>query len=202
MALDPADLEYEKFKALVLKLTGVDLNSYKENQMRRRLGTLLGRLGLDSFHDYGIRLTADEKLRREFLDFITINVSEFFRNPERFRELEQEILPKLYVTDRPLRVWSAGASNGSEAYSLAILLTERPPARGAKILATDIDRTMMERARAGRYPETDLKNVSPERLKRFFHEDHGMYQVVDSLRQMVDVQPHDLLRDVEADRRG
>lgn len=195
MAVDPQDLEYQKFKATVLQLTGVDLNSYKEQQMRRRLGTLLTRLGLPGFIEYGRKLVNDENLRRDFLDFITINVSEFFRNPERFGELERQILPTVYPPDRPLRVWSAGASNGSEAYTLAILLTERPPARGARILATDIDKAMLERARAGRYPEVDLKNVDETRRRRFFHLENGVYQVNDSLKAMVDVRAHDLLRD-------
>lgn len=195
MAVDAQDLEYTKFKATVLQLTGVDLNSYKEQQMRRRLGTLLLRLGLPGFTEYGRKLVADERLRRDFLDFITINVSEFFRNPERFSELEREILPTVYPPDRPLRAWSAGASNGSEAYTLAMLLSERPPSRGAKILATDIDRAMLERARAGRYPEVDLKNVDETRRRRFFRSDNGFYQVNDSLKAMVDVQSHDLLRD-------
>lgn len=195
MALKEDDPGYEFLKARVLSLLGVDLGSYKESQMRRRLGGLLERLGISSFQEYAARLEKEERLRREFLDFITINVSEFFRNPDRFRELETMILPDLYRRDRPFRAWSAGTANGAEAYSLAILLFEHPPLRGARVLATDIDRQMLEQAREGIYTEQDLKNVDPARRKRFFRPDGDRYRVTDALRSLVEVRRHDLLRD-------
>nr|MDA8187398.1 hypothetical protein [Dehalococcoidales bacterium] len=115
------DVEYSYFQKKVLALTGLDLSLYKSEQMRRRLSTIMTRSGAQNLFEYYRIISQDLARRQEFRDFVTINVSEFFRIPEKFEYLRRNVLPTLLASRRQLRVWSAGCSNGAEPYSLAIL---------------------------------------------------------------------------------
>jgi chemotaxis protein methyltransferase CheR len=130
---------------------------------------------------------------------VTINVSEFFRDTERFAELERHVLPELLANagTRGLSVWSAGCSMGAEPYSLAILLRELGPGRHHQVLATDIDQTILARAEAGAgYTAADLRNVGAECIERWFgRQPDGRYRVGPAPRALVTFRQHDLLRD-------
>ncbi|MDA8189381.1 MAG: methyltransferase domain-containing protein, partial [Dehalococcoidales bacterium] len=128
-------------------------------------------------------------------DFVTINVSEFFRIPEKFEYLRRNVLPTLLASRRQLRVWSAGCSNGAEPYSLAILLRELAPAGDWRITASDIDATVLEKARRGIYPVADIRNLTSEMLKKYFIPVGEQLQVVDQIKNKVQFRVHDLLRD-------
>lgn len=190
------DLDYAFFQRKVLHLTGIDLRHYKPAQMRRRLGTLVQRAGARSFAEYAALLERDVRRRQEFEDFFTINVSEFFRDPQKFEQLRTKILPEL-ARERPLlRLWSAGCSIGAEPYTLAMLLDDAGLAGRAHILATDIDARTLERARRGDgYLPGEVRNVPPEFLRRYFTVHDGRYTVVPRLRQKVHFRQHDLLSD-------
>src|SRR5690606_36745672 len=105
---------------------------------------------------------------KEFQDFLTINVSEWLRNPDKFEELKQGILPELLKRNPVLRIWSAGCANGAEPYSVAMLLDELDPIGRHQIWATDLDGEILKVARAGIYQEKDIKNVSPARRAKYF----------------------------------
>jgi chemotaxis protein methyltransferase CheR len=189
--------DFEGFRRRAYAITGLDLTSYKAAQMERRLSALLARLAIGSFAEYAQLLERDAERRQEFRDYVTINVSEFFRDSERFDELERRVLPELLAGGAPLRVWSAGCSIGAEPYSLAIILRELGPGRPHSILATDVDQTILERARAANgYLAADLRNVSPSRRDRWFVAGpDGRYTVGRVPRSMVCFEQHDLLRD-------
>ncbi len=187
--------DYEEFKRRVRELTGLDLSSYKQRQMQRRINSLMDSLKVPTYHQYFRLLQADPVRYEEFLKRITINVSEFFRNPERFADLEQKYLPQLLGKGRALKVWSAGCSTGPEPYSLAILLLDRAPGFPHRVLGTDIDRVVLERAKAGVYQATELKNVSPARLARYFERVGEAYRVKDEVKAMVDLRRQNLLTD-------
>jgi len=189
--------EFERFRRRAYELTGLDLTSYKAPQMHRRLSALLGRLRISSYAEYSRVLDTDAVRRQEFRDYVTINVSEFFRDAQRFRELEQRVLPELMRHRPSLRVWSAGCSNGSEAYSLSMLLHELRPNHGHSILATDVDQTILDRARAGTgYAASDVRNVGSERTRRWFVPlSDGRFSVAPGARGGVRFARHDLLRD-------
>lgn len=190
------DLGYAYFVRTVRRLTGVDLTLYRSNQMRRRLDALLQRLGLTGFLEYARLLERDPARLQEFRDYFTINVSEFFRDPERFQYLERVVLPELLAARPSLRVWSAGCSIGAEPYSVAILLLELAPGRHHRVLATDVDRTVLARARAGTgYSSADVRNVAPNRLQRFFSPspDGRGFDVCPEVKTLVQFQEHDLL---------
>lgn len=187
--------DWETFKQQFFAKSGLDLNQYKPQQMQRRITNLARRHGADSYMAFFRLLQADTRLYREFIDYLTINVTEFCRTPGKFQELEEKVLPALLAQRRQLRVWSAGCSTGAEPYSVAIILRDLTPAVRHHILATDIDATMLARAREGLYTATELKNLSPARLARYFQPRDGGYAINEEIKQRVDFQRHDLLRD-------
>jgi chemotaxis protein methyltransferase CheR len=189
--------EFEVFRRSAYQITGLDLTSYKAPQMHRRLNALLTRLNVGGFAEYARLLENDAERRQEFRDYVTINVSEFFRDSDRFSDFERRVLPELLANSASVRVWSAGCSIGAEPYSLAILLHELGPGRKHRILATDVDQTIIDRAQAGTgYLSADIRNVGSARTKRWFvGEPNGRYSVGPALRGMIRFARHDLLRD-------
>ncbi|MGE5554632.1 MAG: CheR family methyltransferase [Betaproteobacteria bacterium] len=187
--------DYEEFKRHILELTGLDLSCYKQRQMQRRINALMDSLKVPTYRQYFRLLQTDPARYEEFLKRITINVSEFFRNPERFADLEREYLPQLLRKGRALKVWSAGCSTGPEPYSLAIILLDLAPGLPHRVLGTDIDRVVLERAKAGVYQAAELKNVSPMRLARYFEPTGGAYRVKDEVKALVDLRRQNLLTD-------
>ena len=190
------DNEYGYIKKKVLDLTKIDLDSYKEQQMRRRLTGLMERAGAEDASSYFGRIEKDRRMLDELRDFLTINVSEFFRDKQQFERLQSIVLPEALQNNPRLNIWSAGCSNGSEPYTLAIILAEISPGRQHRILATDIDTTILGRAKAGGpYTAADVKNVSRNLLAKHFKESEGNYWVIDSIREKVEFRQHNLLSD-------
>src|SRR5262245_32778268 len=99
--------DFEQFRKRAYQITGLDLTSYKAPQMHRRLTALLARLQVKDFNAYTQLLEKDADRRQEFRDYVTINVSEFFRDADRFGDLERKILPMLLEGGATVRVWSA-----------------------------------------------------------------------------------------------
>jgi chemotaxis protein methyltransferase CheR len=189
------DLGYAFLLKKVYKLTGIDLASYKSQQMKRRLGTMMVRTKTPSLFEYAKLLDQPERLQ-EFMDFFTINVSEFFRIPEKFEYLAKHLLPPLLARGREVKIWSAGCSNGAEPYSMAMLLDEIAPLSRWSILATDVDKTTLARAQRGdKYLAADVRNVGDRRLTKYFDHDEAGYRVKDSVKRRVTFKVHDLLRD-------
>jgi chemotaxis protein methyltransferase CheR len=168
--------DYIEFKNRIKRKTGIDLNLYKQQQMHRRLLSLLERSQSGNFLDYFTFLEKNVDEWQVFLDRMTINVSELFRNPEKWEVLRRPILtewltdarPAAGTTPRGLKVWSAGCSYGAEPYSLALLLDQAVPNARHTIHATDLDRTILAKAREGQFTRADVKNVAPALLERYF----------------------------------
>lgn len=188
-------MEFAEFQKRIYKQFGLNLAGYKEKQLKRRITSLMQSQGIVDFKQYFDLLVKDEEQLAKFLDKVTINVSEFFRNPEIFKALETRILPELLKGKSRLKIWSAACSNGSEPYSIAIILEELTPGVRHQIEATDIDKKILEVAKKGFYEERFLKNVSPERLKKFFQPAGNGYIISDTLKKRVQFRHHDLLED-------
>ncbi len=189
------NLEYSYFQKRVLALTGIDLTQYKSEQMQRRLNTIMSRSGANTLFEYYRLLSEDPRKLQEFRDFVTINVSEFFRIPDKFEYLRDKVIPELSAGRRELRIWSAGCSIGAEPYTLAIIMNEMYPFGRWQIVATDIDATTLERAKLGIYQPADLANVKPDLLKKYFTASGNQFQVIERIRSKVQFKVHDLLRD-------
>lgn len=187
---------YERLTREVRALLGFDLAQYKAPQVWRRVNGFAAARGIPDVATLLARCRADPELRLAFRDMITINVSEFFRNPEAFEALRTAHLPGL-ISGRPLlRVWSAGCSLGYEPYSLAVLLREAAPMLSIRILATDLDETILAQARASRYTEAQMAGVSAGRRARFFRRTADQqWEARPELRALVTFRRHDLLRD-------
>ena len=119
---------YEEFKKDIFGLTKIDLNSYKEKQMKRRIDTLISKNKIDSYKNYVALIKKDEDKFEQFVNFLTINVSEFYRNPEQWALLDKEVFPELIKKfGKSLKVWSAACSTGDEPYSLVMALSKHLP---------------------------------------------------------------------------
>lgn len=192
------DIEYNFVKKNILTLTGVDLNGYKTPQMQRRLATYLQRSGHNNWRSYFDAIRLDRAAISKLKDYLTINVTSFFRDSEKFDYLRRSILPTLPQSRlAPLRIWSAGCSRGHEPYSLAIMLAEESGiSRQNYILATDIDQSVLAWSRAGGpYATEELTNVSPSLLQRYFNIRDGRYYVNEALQRRVTFKSHNLLAD-------
>ncbi len=189
--------DYEAFKKSIYDMTKIDLNSYKERQMKRRIEALITKHGITTYKDYVQKIKVDRVAYDEFINYITINVSEFFRNPEQWIVLEKQVFP--YLLERfgkSLKIWSAACSTGDEPYSLAMLLSKFVPLNQIKILATDIDKQVMEKARVGLYHEKSIKDVPEEFVKKYFNKiNDRTYQISDDIKSCVEFKQHDLLRE-------
>lgn len=188
-----SELDFSSFKKKVKSTYGLDLEAYKRPQMERRLRANMERCGASTFTEYYALMQNNETLRDEFLDRVTINVSELFRNPEQFETLRTRVLPKLLARNSALSVWSAGCSYGAEPYTLAILLDEMSATGRHKILATDIDDKMLARARQGIFQEHEVRNVTRPRLVRYFDRQDYEYVAKDSIRSRIEFRKHNLL---------
>jgi chemotaxis protein methyltransferase CheR len=191
------ELEYNYIKHQVRLLTGVDLNCYKAPQMKRRLKAYLTRLGYPNWPKFFRTLRANSAELSKFKDYLTINVSSFFRDSEKYDYLRTFILPELLHHHPSLRVWSAGCSRGQEAYSLAMLLAE---ANGShyqhRLLATDIDKSALEWAKTGGpYHADEVVNVPTHLRLRYFNIDNDKYWINEELQRRVIFRQHNLLAD-------
>lgn len=187
------DMEY--FEKWVLKEFNINLSAYKPNQLHRRINSLMSRVGVGSIDEYIDLLKKDASQRQKFLDFITINVSEFFRNPEIFEEIKVKLSSDLLKSGNSLKIWSAACSIGAEPYSVAIYLNELSPGGRHKILATDIDNTIIERAKKGEYSASEVKNVKNEYLDKYFTKKDDKYIISNSIKNWVTFKKHDLILD-------
>ena len=140
---------YDRLARDVLNLLGVDLNQYKPAQVWRRVNGFATAKGIESPDALIARARLDPVLKQAFLDMLTINVSEFFRNAEAWDAFVERFLSPWLKSQLSLRIWSAGCSLGYEPVSLAILVREIAPTKPVYILATDLDETILARARAG-----------------------------------------------------
>ncbi len=187
------DDNYQLFCKRIHQLIGLDLALYKDKQMKRRIGTYMTRLGVSNYLELANLLSKDEEALNSFKEFLTINVSEFFRNPEQFEILKTKIMPEIIRPNSRFRVWSAGCSDGCEPYTLVIILEELG-IKNYEILATDFDVGILARAKTGAYKIDSLRNVSPILLNKYFLKGEGdIYQFNPKLAMQVKFLHHDLL---------
>ena len=187
--------DYSTFIKNIQTATGIDLALYKEAQMKRRLVSLYTKKGYGSFTDYFTALKSSPELMNEFLDRMTINVSEFYRNRKRWEVLENRILPMLLEDRGNLKIWSAACSTGEEPYSIAMVLSGLIPLRNIRIKATDLDEAVLQKARHAVYPERSVAEVPPAVLKHHFERQGSFWKVSDEVKRTVSFSRHNLLKD-------
>lgn len=192
---------YTQVKASIKQKLKIDLENYKDEQMKRRLDSWLVRARANSWDDYFNLLSSNSDEMEKFRNYLTINVTEFFRDTNRWHALQEEILPYLLKTlPGPraltgLKIWSAGCSIGAEAYTLAMMMAEIAPLQRYSLLATDLDRGALQRAKArGPYTADDIRNLSLAQREKYLA-CNSPYYVMESLQKSIRFQEQDLLAD-------
>ncbi len=189
-------LDYEAFKVEVVKMTKIDLTAYKERQMKRRIESLIKKNGFDDYDAYVKALKKDTIIYEEFVNYLTINVSEFFRNTSQWEVLEKEIFPYLFGKfGKRVKIWSAACSTGDEPYSLAMVLSKFMPLSQIQIIATDIDQQILAKAQQGLYNEKSIAGVPKEFKDKYFEKVGPSYRVSDELKKCITFKSHNLLKD-------
>lgn len=189
--------------ALLQSATGVDFRDYKPTTIYRRIQRRMLLYKLEELDDYAQYLQEHPAEVKALYEEILIHVTSFFRVTEAFQVLKEQVFPRIIENksaEEPIRIWVAGCATGEEVYSIAIglleFLEDKARRLPIQIFATDISESAINKARLGIYQENLMVDISPERVRRFFHPlDEGGYQISKVVREMCVFARHDLSRD-------
>lgn len=183
--------DYIQFLDRIFRKTGLNLNHYKEKQMKRRIDTLVQKHEKETYEQYYDYIDKNPAAFEEFTDKVTINVSEFFRNPERWEVLKTIIVPLLQENNKgKLKIWSAACSTGQEPYSVSMLLTEL--GINHEILATDLDKKVLNKAKQGIYDFKELMGIS-NLYHKYLTKSPDNFKITDAIKKNITFKDHNLL---------
>lgn len=188
-------MTYQEFLRKVRLLTGLDLESYKERQMERRIRQLLQREKLD-FGSFYARLAGSTAAKEDFLEYLTINTSAFFRDEHIYAYLADKAIGELLREHGRIKIWSAGCATGEEPYTLSIILHELGAGHRAEILAGDIDPGVLEKAERGCYQPRQVQKVAPGLKRKYFDRREDCYYFRDRYKQMITFRRQNLLKEL------
>ena len=188
-------MDYNEFKKSVQGLTHIDLGDYKERQMKRRIDTLMRRNNFFQYDEYIRALRVNKELYAEFISLLTINVTEFFRNKERWEVLKQVIVPELLTKRNKINVWSCACSTGEEACSAVILLLEHLAQEYVNVLATDIDQESLDCAKSGVYSNDSKAKLPIDIQTRYFEMKENQSVIRKQVSDCITYKRLDLLKD-------
>ena len=195
-----SDEAFARITALVYQQSGIVLAAHKKEMVISRLTRRLRELQLPDFNAYCDLVLRDSEEIGFLVNAITTNLTRFFREPHHFEHLRDTCLrPRLSQgsSDKRLRIWSAGCSKGAEAYSIAMVLADCLQSHAgwdAKILATDIDTTMIAHSISGVYRQEEMKTV-PAAYRRLIEPSGEQVQMPQSLQSLITFKPLNLLED-------
>ncbi len=192
-----------KIFQLLRDLCHVDFTLYKSNTLQRRIERRMVLHRIESLHSYSEFLSKHPDEVKSLYRDILIHVTSFFRDPDAFKALQEGVFPKLMnerLVGTPIRIWIPGCSTGEEPYSIAISLLEFLGEKAAvfpiQIFASDICEEAIQKARLGEYSESISREVSPERLERFFtRNESGNYKISKAVRDLCSFSRHDVTVD-------
>ena len=200
-----SDKDFGYIQNLVAGRTGIILSDIKKDMVYSRVVRRIRKLGVKDFKEYCILLkSGDKNEMQEFINAITTNLTSFFREPHHFEYLKNTLLPGLKEKNNKhkIRVWSAGCSSGEEPYSIAMILRNYFPQDSGwdiKILATDLDSNMVERASKGVYSEDRVTGIDKSHLKKWLRKGKGdmfgKVKIVNEIRDMVAFKQLNLMHD-------
>ncbi len=194
---------YETVKQSINQQLRIDLNYYKDEQMRRRLDSWLARTTFSTWEEYFSLIHTDEKELTRFRNYLTINVTEFFRDIDRWKSLMSDVLPDLLkeaANRKPpadgLRIWSAGCSVGVEAYTVAMILDQMAPNKKHTIIASDVDRGALEKAKAGGpYLADEARNLTDIQKRKYMEPNGPPFYVRKTFTSQIHFQEQNLMTD-------
>lgn len=188
------DSEFSRFKEIVYREAGINLSDLKKALLQARLMRRMRHLKLDTYADYYQYLIDHyEEEVGNFVNAVTTNKTDFFREPKHFDYMTEHFLPEFDRSGRnKMRIWSAGCSTGEEPYTIAMVLHEYYSGRtmpDIKILATDIDTQVLETGRNGTYPQNQIEDIPDQFLRKYFMRgtggNEGLYRAKKPLRDMI-----------------
>ncbi len=185
---------YEFFLQNLQRRKGLDLTGYKRPQMERRINSLMRSLQICDYNAYLDLMDKEQQHWRKFVDTLTINVSEFYRNPPQWEILQTKIIPDLLKQTRSLKLWCAGCSTGEEPYTLAMVLMMNFPKISFSITATDIDEEVLKKAASGMYNEKAVVNL-PKSYLKYFTRQEANFTISDEIKRKVKFHRHNLLKE-------
>ena len=194
----------KKIFILLRAQTGHDFSGYKSGTIHRRIERRMAINQIEGLETYVRHLQQTPAETEALFRDLLIGVTSFFRDPEAFKALEEQIIPKLFAgkgPDATIRVWVPGCSTGEEAYSIAILLAERQEAMKqifkVQVFATDIDGEAIATARAGLYPAGIAGDISAERMRRFFVAEPGggHFRIHKGIRDLLVFSEQNIIKD-------
>ena len=204
-AADKNSSELQKIFVLIRNQTGHDFSLYKKNTLHRRIERRISVLQIDRVSRYVSYLQQNPQEVDLLFNELLIGVTNFFREPETFEYLKENVIPnllKIRMKERIIRIWIPGCSTGEEVYSIAIIFREclerikQVNSFKVCIFATDINSQAIEIARQGTYPSNIAADVSQERLTQFFIKvDDSSYQIKKAIREMVVFAPQNIIMD-------
>ena len=183
----------------IFSTRGFDVRNYRTSDLQRRIGRRMDVLDISSLTEYSEYLEANPNEYEALFNTILVNVTRFFRDPEAWSFLEENILPDILKEKDEIRIWSAGCSSGEEPYSVAIVLAEMLGdnlyGRAIKLYATDIDETALRLARSGTYRLDQLTGLSEDMRNRHFSRHGDLYTIDGDIRRLIIFSRHNLLSD-------
>ena len=191
-------MNFNEFKDKASNVLNINLSGYKLKRVKRRTNSLMRRHNVDDYKECLNLLKNDPEFKAAYLNHFTINTSEFFRNPDTFKYLKNEIIPKLLDKENKINIWSAPCSNGSEPYTISIILHELGIDKSRyNILASDLDKKIIKTAKNGVYGSSSLKNVPDNLLNKYFKKLPGKnkYQLNRKIITDVDFEKKDLINE-------
>lgn len=192
----------QNFTEAVHKNYGYDFAGYAIDSFQRRLSSFMIRFGIMDLEELENKLLDDQIYFNRFLEEITVNVTEMFRDPEFFLSLRTEVIPKL-ADQSLIRIWNAGCSTGEEVYSMAILLKEANLLERSLLYATDINQLVLEKAASRSFPyermsfyqENYEKSGGLKKLSDYFTREGNTVQFSQEFRSRMVFSPHNLVAD-------
>jgi len=193
-------LDFESFKDEAANLLNINFDGYKLKRVQRRTDSLMRRHNIDDYEDCIKMLKTDDSFKDAYLNHFTINTSEFFRNPKSFKYLENKVLPELIKKNNDkIKIWSAPCSNGSEPYTIAIILNELGLNNSEyEILASDLDKEILKKAKKACYNSSSLKNVPDRLMDKYFEpvpDENDLFQLSKKIKNAVRFEKKDLINE-------
>lgn len=190
-------MSFQKVKRMILENTGVNCSGYRDEYLKRRFDIRLRATGSNTYGKYIVYLKNNPNEFKNLLNDLTINFTNFFRDTDVYTFLEKTLLPKIFTTSKPTRIWSAGCATGEEPYSLAILvhkvlkleLSNHP----VTIYASDIDKDALATATKGEYTQKQLGNLDAALIDQFFTKEEEIFRIHSSVRQLIHFHEFDLM---------
>jgi chemotaxis protein methyltransferase CheR len=186
----------------VQELYGYDFNFYSKASLTRRINRLFSLDRFSCFENFRNKITLDKDYFKRFVEEITVNVTEMFRDPLFYKVIREELLPQL-ATKPFIRIWHAGCSTGEEVYSMAILLQEANLLKKSLIYATDINPDVLEKAKSGIFPLSSLRQYSENYIlsggrqdfSSYYSANYGSAKFNDLLSERMIFSTHNLVSD-------